>query len=266
MRQSLVDASGQPLDEMGLAPITRMFLAALREYGAYVVDNAGGFSFYAEDIHTAKVDLSDEKINELTGALAGTPLPAGKNKWQILMERLNLDLESIPLAYGPWEDGQDPSTATVTVSNFEVIEPAQIPPDTIAVSVSTVKTAYVSGENLTTSVYVNNPSGSSLVDFFFGLVGPDGDTTVIFTDFQFNSTDVSLQDFSDWLPIVGNIDLTSPFVYNEPNFFFRTWGASDQGGNYILFIAATTHDSLKDGTLDVGDLLALDTADLSFTP
>jgi len=43
-----VDESGTPLDETTLAPITLMYLAALRDYGGYLVDNAGGFSFYSE--------------------------------------------------------------------------------------------------------------------------------------------------------------------------------------------------------------------------
>jgi hypothetical protein len=40
------------------------------------------------------------------------------------MERLNQDLELIPLAYGPWQEGQNPATAAVTRANFEVVEPA----------------------------------------------------------------------------------------------------------------------------------------------
>jgi hypothetical protein len=266
LKPSLVNESGAPLDETVLAPITRMFLAALRDYGAYVVDNGGGFSFYAEDVHTAKVDLSDQQVNELIGAPVGSALPAGTNKWQILMETLNLELESIPLAYGPWEDGQDPTTATVSVSNFEVIEPARIPSETIAVSVSSARTTFLPGDNLTVSVYVNNPSGSSIADFFFGLVGPDGITATLFTDPQFNSIEVSLQNFSNWLPVVGNIDLRVPFVYNEPDFYTHTWDASNQAGRYVLFVAATARGALQDGRLDTGDLLALDTIALTFSP
>jgi len=124
LKQRLVDAEGHPLDEGRLAPITQMFLAALRTYGAYLVDNAGGFTFYAEDIHTAVLHLSDEEIEALAGLPPGEPLPADKTRWQIVIERLNLDLAQIPIAYGPWSGGQDPATATVAVSNFEVVEPA----------------------------------------------------------------------------------------------------------------------------------------------
>jgi hypothetical protein len=43
------------------------------------------------------------------------------------MEKLNQELEQIPVAYGPWSGGQDPSTASMTRSNFEVVEPAKQP-------------------------------------------------------------------------------------------------------------------------------------------
>jgi len=63
-----------------------MFLDALREYGAYLVDNAGGFTFYAEDIATAPVNLTSDEINLLIGRPIGTPLPVGKTKWQVVIE------------------------------------------------------------------------------------------------------------------------------------------------------------------------------------
>jgi hypothetical protein len=128
LKPEIVDDEGSVIDESGLAPITRMFLQALREYGAYLIDASGGFSFSAEDIHTANLAVSDEGVNELIGAPAGTPLPADRTRWQVVMESLAEDLEFLPLAAGPWEDfgpdGRDPTTATFSVSNFEVVEPA----------------------------------------------------------------------------------------------------------------------------------------------
>lgn len=56
----------------------------LRNYGAYLVDNTGGFSFYAEDVHTAVLHLSDEEANALIGQPPGTTLPEGMTKWEIV--------------------------------------------------------------------------------------------------------------------------------------------------------------------------------------
>jgi hypothetical protein len=126
LRQTIVDESGNKIIENQLAPITRMFLTALRTYGAYLVDNAGGFTFYAEDIHTADLNLTDAEVNTLIGQASGTSLPTGKSKWQIVIEKLNQDLEHIPIAYGPWQEGQPPATATIETYNFEVVENASL--------------------------------------------------------------------------------------------------------------------------------------------
>ena len=121
LRTTLVDEVGIPIDENELAPITRLFLAALRTYGAIVVDNAGGFSFYAEDIHSANLDLRQDQINALIGVPPDAPLPPGKTQWQVVIEQLNLDLELIPFAYGPWDDGDDPAEANILIPNFEIV-------------------------------------------------------------------------------------------------------------------------------------------------
>lgn len=127
LKQVLVDEEGDLIDESGFTPITRMFLTALRNYGAYVVDGAGGFSFYAEDIHTAVLHLSDDEINTLIGQSPGTPLPPDMTKWEIVLETLGNELEWIPFAISPGDDEPDPETAQVEAANFEVVEPAAIP-------------------------------------------------------------------------------------------------------------------------------------------
>lgn len=127
LRSSLVDDAGNMIDEAQLAQVTRMFLRALRNYGAYLVENAGAFAFYAEDIHTAVLHLSDAEVNRLIGQPPSAALPPGQTKWQIVMGALSAQLAGIPVAFGPWQAGQDPRTATITTSNFEVVEPATVP-------------------------------------------------------------------------------------------------------------------------------------------
>ncbi len=129
LKSEVVDEEGEIVDEGVLAPITQMFLRALREYGAYLTDASGGFAFYAEDIHTANLVLSEDEVNQLIGQPLGTPVPSGKTTWQLAMETLGAELELIPLAAGPWQeygsDGRDPATASFSVANFEVIQPAR---------------------------------------------------------------------------------------------------------------------------------------------
>lgn len=127
LKQTVVDEDGRTIDESGFSPMTRMFLDALRNYGAYLVDNSGGFTFYAEDIHTANLQLSADEINALIGQPAGTPLPSGMTSWQIVIEHLYSQLELIPLAVSPGDEEPDPETAEVWIANYEVVEPASMP-------------------------------------------------------------------------------------------------------------------------------------------
>jgi hypothetical protein len=127
LKQVLYDEEGQVIDESELAPITRMYLSALRNYGAYLVDNAGGFTFYAEDVHTAVLNLPDDEINNLLGQQPGTPLPEGMTKWQLVIEKLTHDLELIPLAVSEGDEEPRPRSAEIEIANFEVVEPAKRP-------------------------------------------------------------------------------------------------------------------------------------------
>ncbi|MCD4722734.1 MAG: hypothetical protein K8S13_23185 [Desulfobacula sp.] len=122
LKQTIVNENGQTIAESGVSPIMLMFLTALRTYGGIVVDNAGGFSFYAEDIHTGNLQLTDDQVNQLIGNTIGTQIPSNKTKWQLVLETLARELEQIPLAFGPWTSGQDPATASITTSNYDVVD------------------------------------------------------------------------------------------------------------------------------------------------
>jgi hypothetical protein len=198
LKPQVVNENCDLIDENDFAPITRMFLAALRTYGAYLVDNAGGFTFNAEEISTAVLDLTDAQVNELIGQPPGTPLPANQTKWQIVMETLNEDLWEMPIACGPWIEGQDPATAMITTANFEVVEPATIPETTPSFSLTTdpasqaidpggIATYVISVEpsgGFTGTVYLDasSPSLDLDMDLSPDLVIPPGQVTLTVTD------------------------------------------------------------------------------------
>ncbi|HPD28780.1 MAG TPA: hypothetical protein PLL20_02210 [Phycisphaerae bacterium] len=127
LKTTIVDDEGETIDESQLAPITQMFLEALRTYGAYLVDNAGSMAFSAEDIHSANLDMTDDEVNDLISQPTGTPLPTGKTRWQVVIEKLNEELELIPVAWSA-NPNQSAATATFDVANIEVVENATVPP------------------------------------------------------------------------------------------------------------------------------------------
>jgi hypothetical protein len=185
---TIVDDAGSVVDEGQLTPVTRMFLAALRTYGAILVDNAGGFIFYAEDIHTADLDLTDDQVNELIGLPPGTPLPPDKTKWQLVMEKLNEELEQIPFAYGP--ESSDPAQATITSANFEVVDP-----DTVSVLTAVPSSRAIdpggeavyeigvgNGFSGTVTLTTTSPSLDLTLELIPIEVSPPGQTTLTITD------------------------------------------------------------------------------------
>lgn len=113
---------GGEFDEQAAAPVTQKYLDALREYGAYLVDASGGFTFYAEDYRTANLKLSRADFNELMGRDPDTPLPTEESQWETLMACLQEDLRHIALAV---------DTGSEFKSNFEVVEDAKPPSGTI---------------------------------------------------------------------------------------------------------------------------------------
>ena len=183
LRRTIVGTDGMPIDEARLLPITRMLLAALRTYGAYLVDNSGAFSLTAEDIHTAVLHLTNDQVNALIGQSPGRPLPAGKTKWQVVIETLNQELENIPIAAGPRPPGQDPATATIDIANFEVVSPATVSPAPALPSarVALSGSQFRAGQTLTLSVVVTNPGAARAVDAYLGVQLADGRTTLYFT-------------------------------------------------------------------------------------
>jgi hypothetical protein len=198
LKAQVVDENCDVINENDFALITRMFLTALRTYGAYLVDNAGGFTFNAEDISTAVLDLTDDQVNELRGESPGTPLPPGKTRWQIVMEALNADLELMPFACGPWTEGQDPATAQITIANYDVVEPATIPGTSASFSLTTepasrmidpngVATYFINvsvSGNFTDTVYLDASSPSLYldVDLVPSSLVPPGGATLTITD------------------------------------------------------------------------------------
>ncbi|MCH9653797.1 MAG: hypothetical protein K0U86_12355 [Planctomycetes bacterium] len=85
------DATSDLIEDKCLPPIVRIFLDVLYNYGAYLVDGAGGFSLAAEDIHTA--NMTEEQAKALMYfSNCGEDAPLWNEKatpWQNVIETLN---------------------------------------------------------------------------------------------------------------------------------------------------------------------------------
>jgi hypothetical protein len=86
-----------------------MVLTALRNYGAYLSDNAGGFQLWTEDIHSGNLSMDDNKL----AALIGKQRKETQTSWEALITEVRDELDDIPLAYGSADRGAEPSGATI---------------------------------------------------------------------------------------------------------------------------------------------------------
>jgi len=128
------------------------------------------------------------------------------------------------------------------------------------------RVAFVPGESLIVSASVDNPGLASTVDFYFGALLPDGDTALLFTDLAFTTALGRLSSPATLQPIVAGVDLSSPFVFDQPAFFTYQWQGGEPAGSYTLFLAAVKSGALFDNSIDPGDIVALSVATVTFTP
>ncbi len=133
-------------------------------------------------------------------------------------------------------------------------------------SIATNAPAFRTGDSVVVSVAVDNPGLATTVDFYFGALLPDGDTVVFFTDLSFNSATGRLSAPATLRPILAGVDLTAPFTFSQPSFFTYRWTGGESAGSYVLFLAAVKPGALVDNSVDAGDLVALATAVVTFTP
>ena len=115
--KTLRDMEGEVIDESELAPVTRMVLMALRRYGAYITDNAGGFALYAEDYRTGVLRVSKAQVRRLVGLAPQATLDRRKSNWELVLRALAADLEKVPITVGK---------AKMKWSNFEVVAAARM--------------------------------------------------------------------------------------------------------------------------------------------
>jgi hypothetical protein len=125
-------------------------------------------------------------------------------------------------------------------------------------SITTNGDSLVEGSKLTVSVSIQNPGLPAVVDFYFGVVLPDGDTTVFFTDpFSFASGVGSLANPATLQPIVAGVDLRRPFTFSQPTFFSLSYPGDGPDGWYYLFISAVKSGALVDNVIEASDVLGL---------
>jgi hypothetical protein len=125
---------------------------------------------------------------------------------------------------------------------------------------------YSAGDRLVVSVGVNNPGLPAMADLYCGLLLPDGETIVFFTDVAGGIVFGRVSAPGTFRPIAAAMTLTNPLSVTASDLFEYTWTGSEPRGRYMFFMAAFAAGSLADGAVDRGDLLAYGIAPFDFAP
>ena len=93
---------------------------------------------------------------------------------------------------------------------------------------------------------------------------PDGNQAVSFTPSGWVAG--TLTQPSSLVPLALRVDLRAPFHANAPGFYSRIWTANDAPGDYVYVLAAIRPGALADNRFDPGDIVALSSVRVTFTP
>ena len=142
---------------------------------------------------------------------------------------------------------------------------AQLAPG-VCVALWTNAIGFSTGDPLSVSLQAVNFGNPGSADFYFGVVLPDGNTVLLFTNMEFQRSRATASDVTNWTPLVAGVSLATPFTANRPDFMSYDWAGHEPSGSYTLFLTAAVPGSFSDGTVDEGDIIHSSTATITFAP
>jgi len=125
---------------------------------------------------------------------------------------------------------------------------------------------YHAGYTVIIAASMNNPGIAATVDLFFGVLLPDRHTILFFRDLAFHFGSADLSNLAGLTPLLAGVDLSTPFGFATANFFSYEWSGYEPAGSYSFFLLAAAPDAFADNSIDPGDVVALSTATLSYSP
>jgi hypothetical protein len=121
------------------------------------------------------------------------------------------------------------------------------------------QTTYRAGDTLRVGVTMKNPGPMRTVDVYFGLILPDGDTVLWLTStMPLAAVAGSLRDSpAMFTPLFRGVTWPANLDVTHRDVIVRRYDGQETPGVYHFLIAWVQPDSLADGSLDNGDVLAL---------
>jgi hypothetical protein len=143
--------------------------------------------------------------------------------------------------------------------------PAPAPgPSALSVIVAVTQTHFAPGQSLVVTAGADNPGLSPAVDFYLGVLLPDGQTVVSFSGA--GTTLGQLANVATLAPLSAGFSLAQTFSVSVPGAITYTWAGTEAPGAYVVFLAAVRPGAFADGTADPDDVVALSSATVTFAP
>ena len=120
------------------------------------------------------------------------------------------------------------------------------------------------GATLRVDIGAVNSGGAVAADFLWGLILPGGSQV-----FQMTGGGLApgtLANLASLRPFLAGVTVPGNFAHTLPDFFAYTLQGIEPLGRYTVYFAATRPGSLRDGRIDGGDLLALETRTFDVAP
>jgi uncharacterized repeat protein (TIGR01451 family) len=167
-------------------------------------------------------------------------------------------------ASGINEAGQIIGTGTFNgVTHGFLLTPAADPPEPPSVALLLNHTTLQPGQTLIVGVHVTNPGEALVVDAYVGAILPDGTTLVFVTPSAMTAS--SFAATASWPPYAAGVTLPEGLAAVVNPLFSYTFTGGEPAGTYQLFVVLTPPGAFDDGSIDDGDLVALDLQPVLFS-
>ena len=168
-----------------------------------------------------------------------------------------------------FQSATDPRFFQTTTFHVQVAAfgfPPPLPP-TLALRLN--QTHFRVGETLHMALDIHNPGPFLTTDVYVGVILPDGQTILWLTNTApLEGVVTSFTQASDprsFVPIIRGVSWPAGMRATQQDYFTHTFTGLEPLGTYHFLVGWTKPNSLEDGRIDEGDVLALAWAPFSFT-
>jgi hypothetical protein len=156
----------------------------------------------------------------------------------------------------------------VLASGLPAPSPARAQGPGLSLLLSVNQSVFGPGTTLEVTLGVTHAGPPVVVDLLFGAILADGESVVFLEGAGLSPRPgrLSQLELASVRPMVAALSLGDGATGAVPDILRYTWQGSEPLGTYRLFFVATRPNALRDGQVDPGDLVAVQTVSVALLP